>query len=436
MLSYSKMLIILISISLITKILAIFIFQINSINDHSDIAVYVDTSKDLVELGYAQQHANYCYAFSHMYWFAVFLTPITAVFGVSQIAYSMYLSVILTLVAVLLFDLITFISNKNNAFYIILLYLILPSQILLPQYVTHETASLLFLSLYMWLYFKMYKKAKTRIKKIVIVALSLISVFISSALNSLGLIAIIATFIIFLVEYIRSKDKTTIFIAIVKSVGLILVFTLGTALLGEIQLQNSQLDSNRIPNNKVLWTLYVGSNYESKGEWFLDDKWDDYPQSYDSEAIDNYHKDLILAHYKELITPPTKILDHIKNKFVTIWGDFSYPIGYSNETISNESVRQIYNRLLFKPFTLLNYVLLLLAAVFGLYKLLKNRMKNNSLFLVFCELYLLGSTALLLITECRNKYIISIIPVFIIVSLMNTKESFDSDKHLVGTSEH
>lgn len=123
--------------------------------------------------------------------------------------------------------------------------------------------------------------------------------------------------------------------------------------------------------------------------------------------------------YRDLLDPQTKIINHIKNKCVTIWGDFTYPVGYSNETISNEEVRQIYNRYFFKPLSLLNYTILLTIALLGLTGLIKGRKtKNKSYLFVFCELYILGTTALLLLTECNNKYTISIVPIFIIVPLM------------------
>lgn len=432
-LSYSKMLAIIIGVSLISKILAIVFFQINSIDSHPDINVYVNTSNEFVEFGYAQKYAGYCYTFSHMYWFAAFLTPVTALFGVSQIAYSIYLTLILTIVAILLFDLISFISTKGKGFIIIILYLILPSQILLPQYVTHEIASLLFLCLFLWFYFKVYKLAQTKLTKTCAFGASLICVFFCSALNALGIVAVIAVFLIFILEYVRNTNKITIFKSIAKSVCLILIFILGTVLLGEVQLQHSQLDTSEVSNNKVLWTLYVGSNYESKGEWFADDKWHNYPLDFSSEEINAYHKNLIFDHYKELFSPPVKILNHLKNKITTIWGDFSYSLGFSNETISNENFRQVYNRFLYKPLTLLNYGLLLLIAIWGLCRLVKNRKEHKSLFFVFCELYLLGTTAVLLLSECNNKYTISIIPVFIIVSLSSRHKS--SEKILGEKSE-
>lgn len=154
------------------------------------------------------------------------------------------------------------------------------------------------------------------------------------------------------------------------------------------------------------------------GGWFSDEKWEKYPESYDSKEIDDYHKDLIYSHYQDLLNPPTKLINHLKNKLVTIWGDFSYSIGFSNETITNDSVRQVYNRYLFKPLSLLNYIVMFAIAVLGLTGLIKARKKNKPLLLVFCELYVLGTTALLLITECSNKYTISMVPFFMIVSLL------------------
>lgn len=241
-LSFSKMLIIIICFSLVTKVLSIAVLRINSIDDHSDINVYVTTSKDLAETGQAQQYANYCYSFSHMYWFAAFLTPITALFGVSQLAYSFYMAIVLTIVAVVLFDLITYVCNKECAFMCSVLILLLPSQILLPQYITHEIASLLFLSLFLWLYFKKYQQAENKIIKWLFLLLSFLSLFLCSTLNSLGLVAIIAAFIILIVEWIRKRNKQAIISTIVKSSALILVFVLGTFLLGEFQVHHSKLN--------------------------------------------------------------------------------------------------------------------------------------------------------------------------------------------------
>ena len=139
---------------MITKFIAVMAFHINSIDDHSDINVYVTTSKELADYGMVKQYANYCNSFSHMFWYAVFLTPVTRLFGISQLAYSIYLSITLTLVCALVFDTMSFLYSKAIAFSVAFLFCILPSQILLPQYVTHEIASMFFLFIGIWLYFK------------------------------------------------------------------------------------------------------------------------------------------------------------------------------------------------------------------------------------------------------------------------------------------
>lgn len=421
--SLKKLLLFLIIISVASKIVAIFLFQIFSIDDHSDINVYVTSSKEFADDGVVKQYAGYCFTFSHMFWFAVVLSPITKLFGVTQIAYSLFLTCLLTIVEILLFDLISFVCDKSRAFFIILVYSLLPSEILLPQYVTHEIAALFFLSFFLWLYFKQYKKTKGKIKKILVFGGSIIALLFCSAVNALGIVAIIAFFIVLIIELIRHRTKRYIVEFLLQTISLIIVILFGSLLLNIFQIQHSQI--NYTPqNNKILWTLYVGSNYESQGEWFKDEKWDNYPDDFSSTDIDSYHKYLINEHYKNLLHSPKKALSLLKNKMINMWGDFSYSLGLTNETIPNQNIQLFYNRFLFKPLSLINYSVLLFISLIGCYLMWKNRKQYKNEMIVFGELFLLGTTALLLITECRNKYSIIMIPIFIIscTAFINTKE--------------
>lgn len=178
--SYKKKLLLLSLLSLTTKLLAILVFRIDSINAHPDINVYVTTSNELAENGVANSYANYCYSFSHMYWFSVFLLPVTKIFGISQLSYSIYLSLILTVSTMLLFDTVCYYYKKSSAFIAFVIFTLLPSQILLPQYVTHEIASLFFLCIALWLYFKWYAKCNKNISKIIILSLSFVSLLFCS----------------------------------------------------------------------------------------------------------------------------------------------------------------------------------------------------------------------------------------------------------------
>lgn len=417
--SNKKKFLILLFVALSTKLLAVFIFQIVSINDNSDINVYVTTSNELAEYGVAKSYANYCYSFSHMYWFSVFLLPVTKIFGVSQFAYSIFLTLILTTSTMLLFDTVCYYCKKSCAFIAFMIFTLLPSQILLPQYVTHEIASLFFLSIAIWLYFKWYAKCDKKIHKFIVLLLTFVSLLFCSAVNAIGLVAIIAFAVVFLIEFVRKHSLKNFLVSVTKMICLLLVFAIGVFILNIIQVNYSEIDYKKINNNKLQWTLYVGSNYESKGQWYLDTRWDNFPDTYDQNEVNKYHQDLISERYNELLSNPEKAITLLKDKLVTIWGNFTYSTGYTNENIINKTMQSFYNKFLFKPFCLVEYLMLTLLSILGLFLIIMQYKQKKGLFYVFCELYLLGTTALLLLTECRNKYIISIVPVFVMtVALM------------------
>lgn len=411
--SYKRLLFIIITVSLLSKLVALVLFQINSIDDHSDINVYVTTSKELAECGIAEQYAGYCFTFSHMFWFAMVLSPITKVFGVSQFAYSVFFICLFTITETLLFDLVSYICNKTRAFVTVMVYVILPAQILLPQYITHENAALFFLTVSLWLYFKVYKKAKTKICSYLAFGGSILALLLCSSVNALGIVAIIALAIIFVIEFLKRIDKKYFLRFIVKTLSLVFVVIFGTFSMNLFQISHSELKSK--PNdNKLLWTLYVGSNFESQGQWFPDKKWDNYSEDYTSSEIDSYHKSLVISNYSDVFSSPIKLLTLLKNKMVNLWGDFSYSIGMTNGTIPNQSISVFYNKFLFKPLSLINYSLLLLVSLIGCYFMWVNRKQRKNGLIIYCELFLLGTTALLLITECRNKYSIIIVPFYLI----------------------
>lgn len=414
--SYKKLFITIALVSLITKILAVFVFQINSIDNHPDIHTYVVTSSELAELGYAKSFANYCYSYSHMFWYAVFLFPITKLFGISQTAYSVYLSLIMTGSTLLLFDVVAKNYSKGKAFLALFIYTILPSQILLPQFVTHEIGALLFLCIGLWVYFRAYSNTNNRCLRCIFVLLLAISVLFCSLLNAMGYIVFIAFSVVFLMESIKSK-KYLCFLG--KVLTLLGVIILGTIIFDSIQANLSMISDGFIKGNKVLWTLYVGSNYSSDGSWYNDTAWNSYPDYYDAAMVNNYHKELLSNRYVELFSNPLNVINLIKAKLINIWGDFSYSIGLANETISDPKMQEIYNSYLYKPLWLINYCVLLLISIFGLATLHFLNKSRENLLSGFFQLFLLGETAMLLITECNNKYTIAMVLIFIIVSIIS-----------------
>ena len=128
-------------------------------------------------------------------------------------------------------------------------------------------------------------------------------------------------------------------------------------------------------------------------------------------------KGLLAARYHDLFQNPSALLALLKGKMSTIWSCFTYPLAYATELIPNVSLQIIYNRFMFKPLVCLEYGISVLLALLLVCSLLGKSRKPISPFMLFTQLYLLGNTAMLLLTECSNKYTISIQPFFIIACL-------------------
>lgn len=261
------------AISFMTKLLAIAIFHIESINDGSDIDVYVTAAYELGTTGMATTHAGYLSSFSHMFWFGYFLSPIAGIFGVSQIAFSIYLTIVLTISSLLLFSAFAEQTDKNKAFIVFVILL-----------------------------------------------------FLATLRNAAGLVMCIAFFILFFVQMTKKFSMLIFGKFAVKAPLIIVVISVGGIIASDIQQKHCDVPEEYILNDKVLWTLYVGGSVEHSGEWNLEDSQEF--NSYDSELpydeIQQFRKDEVLTRYKELISNVSNLGDLIKQKLITIWGVFGY----------------------------------------------------------------------------------------------------------------
>ncbi len=409
------MLVILALFSFATKLLAILIFHIESLNDGSDIDVYVTAAYELGTAGIVSSHAGYLSSFSHMFWFGYFLSPVAGIFGISQTAFSVYLSIILTISSVLLFSAFSEQSGKNKAFVVLMIINALPGTILLPQYITHEIALLFFESIAIWLYFKCLPNCKSTVAYIFIYILFAISLFAGTMVNAAGLVMCIA-FVITYIAFMAGRSRVSPFKNfVIKVIILIAVIALGNLVVSKIQTDHSNIPDDYIRSDKLLWTLYVGGNAESDGAWNSDDvkTFSSYTPGLTYDEIQQFRKDKVIERYYELVNRPSDLVHLMKQKIVTVWGVFGYTILYTNENIPDQYLRQIYNSVLDRPLLLLEYLVSVIAAVICLTEVIYHR-KKSSEFVLLLQLYLMGTTALFLLTECRNKYTISMQPIFYI----------------------
>lgn len=411
---YRKLLIIIIALSVITKFTAIAVFHINSIDDGSDIHVYVTSAYEFATRGLVSSYAGYLSTYPHMFWFAVFLAPVEGLFGISQLALSMYLSLASTISTVLLFDTMSYQFGKSKAFITFVVFSLLPSQVLLPQYITHEIALLFFISISVWLYFRVYPCVRTRVGKACIVLSAILALFFGKMVNALGLVMCIAFGLIFIYEALKQPTWKSAGLAVVKNVLLIGLLAVGTMSMTSFQRNHSQVAESYRPGNQVLWTLFVGSSVEHSGSWNKEDVevFENFEAGMMEEEVDAFRKALVKSRYWELCEHPGQMFGLLREKFSTIWSVFVYSILYTNETVPNEIIQIVYNRYLDRPLVLIEYLLALIAAIIGLYEITKRGRTGEKDCFVFIELFLMGATALLMITECRNKYTISMQPFF------------------------
>lgn len=406
-LSLNKMFFIILIISLLPKLTAIFVFQINTIDYHPDINVYATTANDLCVYGYADKFADYCYDYSHMFWFSLFLVPVVKVFGLSQFFLSIYMAAILTISNLLIFDTVQYKFNKTKAFIITIIFLLLPSQILLPGFITHEIALFFFSSISLWIYFRILPSTKKLWIKIVLITLFFINLLFSTLVNSAGLILVIAMLIVFIISGLRKINLKSFLNTTIKCISLIFVIAFGTIMCNSFQLANSNLSEDYVKCDKVLWTLYVGSNIKTSGGWSNEDvdTFDKYEDIFDENENKEYQKGLIYKRYAELLKNPRDLLNLTTNKFNNMWSSYTYPVGFANETIVGRNIQNFYNKFLFKPFSFIEYVVSIFAVILGLYSTVQKRKTEKSDYYLLIELLLLGTTALLLLSECNNKYI-------------------------------
>lgn len=359
--SYRNMLLLASLFSLLTKLGAIFLLDIQSINAHSDILCYVVTAKEIANTGIAEQYAGYCYNFSHMYWFAMFLSPIVKLFGTSQRVLSIFMAIVSMISTILLFDTAAKIFCKKRAFIFAMFYILLPSSIIIPQYITHEHALLFYISLALWIYSRILLLVGETLKRAILFLLFAVSLFLGFEMNIAGLIMSIAFIIVsFISENKEFKYKEIII--------LLLIFLAGVSCFKLYQLEHSTLKSSYIPGDKLVWTLYVGSNADTNAHWSAEDveRYDNFDANLSNEEILQYRVTLLKNRYKALFSNPLKLLQLIRGKLVTIWSTFTYPIMYTSETISKTNLQQIYNSGVSKMFVFIEYALSVFGVAFGI----------------------------------------------------------------------
>lgn len=393
-------------ISIITKLAAIFIFQINIIDVHPDVKAYVATAYELTHGGRVVTTANYCYDVPYTFRFALILAPVVKIFGWSQMALSIYLTMLLTIATILAFDLFNNLLGRQEGFWSVLIYSLLPGTILLPSFVIHENGLIFFGILSLWLYFRVYRNMESGIKKAGSFLLFAIALSYTMLINGGGYILAIALLIyIFMKDLLVERQGVQ---TVCQVLGIILVTLFIGKVLGDFQISVSDItESHR--KNAVVWSMYVGANEETQGGWSYEDAkfFENYDENWPEEKISAYERKLMMDRWKDLLGRPGDLGKHMLNKLEKQWGVQAYTIGYVNELIPNKYVAWFYKKILFRLFLPGTFLIELLLLGWGILSILRDENEKQFSIVQVLKMYLIGMTLLFLITEVTVKYTIS-----------------------------
>lgn len=418
--SREKMLGILFAVSFALRLLSLLILT-SDCSVHYDIGIYLENASEIRSAGYVLTHGNYTANYPHLFWFALLLSPLSGT-GNSVLASCVLMALLDSVSLLLLASAFMRRYPKEKIFAVSLLPALLPGEVLSSSFITHEHALLFFLALALDLYAGSIGKSGA--KKTLLRALSFLSLSLSTLFNASGLVAVIAFLILSVTESAGRRTLKPLLPAV--SLLTVLLCVSFTAFL--IEGSRIVTDPSYIPRDKVVWTLYVGAGRDSSGTWNREDEisFDSCPVSFtaDGEIYSLWQKELMKERYRELGKDPAGTLKLLKEKLTSTWGCFSYPLSFLNETVEPESLRTVYTKVLFRPLILIQYAVTLAGTLWCFMKASSGRKKRTLEPVRFVSgLYVMGTAAMLLITECTSKYTMAALPfLWLVTAAMSEKE--------------
>lgn len=448
---YRNLIFFLFVIALSVRLLGLMLFGVKIYSGGDDSATYLLVSEQLAINGHITEYADYAFTFPHMFVFSIVLLPVVKFVGTANLVVSIYLTVLSCVSLVLLFDTAAYILGRVKSFTFAIIVALLPSQVLLGRTITHEIAFVLFFSLSLWLYFRIIPCVSKKVISYLLYVLFSICLVISALVNAAGIIGMIAFVLYFIFNSFRKDiSKKRLLNCFVKLVCIILVYFIINTSLSIIQKNISTLILNN-HTNPIIWTLYIGANYNNEGAWDVNSAKDmseinpveidpnltsqnnwEWDSNLSKSDIDKLQLELVKGRYQYLFNHPSEFVKLMYFKFDNIWHGLFYPLYNdrpSTQSLLNDGLsgKSIYYYLLLS----IQFFVELILAVFSLLLYIRENIVFISYengFIWTIKLFLIGMTIMLLITECREKYIISINAMVILLFLYYFSQYFISYK--------
>lgn len=430
-----KLALILFLVSAVTKIIFVFLFDIQT--DYSDMAKYRLFADQLANDGVITQATDYASRVHYTVFFGYLLSPLVKLFGSDFKVFTATFSILLSIAMVLIYDILKRYCGKGISFSVILVYCLSPMGLFQTQILIHENALLFCHVLALWIFLKALDN-KYLWKQIVGVLSASIILCIGKSVNAAGRVLVIS-FAIYafakLFENGFSLKKLTKFACVALA---LVVFYVGSAHTVD-KFASSVIKSD---DNATLkhwgvsygWVTYLGLNYEMSGLWNEDDNstYFAYNNFETKEEAQEYQKTLINERIDFFKSSPEKIPLHLFNKIKVLWGSQWFGALYDGGNSIQQFIAGSSIGALIK---LLNSALFLVlySALFMIRVSKRNRKAPISVTpALHCQMAVIGVTCALWLFEVMPKYashlhiLLFCVLAFSIKSLFDRKDNIES----------
>ena len=403
----NKIFIILLIITILSRISLFFIDYTQISNEYSFF--YYNSISYSNNMGIEN---SYIAMFPHLYTYIFLLGNVMKIVGTNYTAVIL-LNLIFEIIGAIFFYLLIKKLEKYDIKKSILLYLFNPFNILwtticFPVIVPN---TMFIIIVYV---FTLMKKNEILNKKITYSIILGIILGISNTFRPIVIIYIIALIIWFILKSLKQRKITRDYY--IPLIVIISIYILSNLILNNYISNKIEI---KLPDTKYGWTIYVGSNYDSKGMWNQNDSlyMNELYSKNDNERTHKLLLDKGIERYKKL---NVRIIPLVAYKANILGNDFEYYTLNEYNTLRNNEISKTLQNLITILLSIYLYYILLSNI-----KVILNNIKNKKdTHLYSLAIYTLGLFISILIVEVSRIYFMSILIPIIIYST----QIFEKDK--------
>ena len=374
----------------------------------------------------------------------MFLSPIVRIFGNDSRVLTSFLSLLLSIVSVLLFDIIKKHVGKNKAFIGILLFNLMPVGLFETQLLIHETPLLFLYITSFWLLTKVLDNSFSMVLRIVSVLLSALLIGFGNKINQGGTVVIISYCLYVL--FITLKDKLS-FKSVLKCLYTIACYTICFFVISSAcsafvnshvvikEKDRSYLEKSVTYNVPYGWPRYLGMNIEYAGHWNKEDAdtYNKYKEFDNKKDAHNYINNLIYDRMQVFKDNPLLIPGHLFNKIKGLWGSPFLPFAYEEGNSINDFVLKGAQGIIYKGLMTVSYWIFIILCSLILFS--HKRHKSIDLDTLYTpvtqfKMMIIGLTLVLFLFEVMPKYVSHMQIIMFCIGIFSFSSFMDNSKRI------